>query len=193
MARSRDIAFLFEISALRHVDRTWKHFLHAHAANNAEHTFRMLWIALTLIKFHKGSVDHEKVLKLALMHDIAESRTGDVNYISRRYTKRDDDRALSDMSEGTIHEKELQALFHEYEERKTIESKIVKDADNLDVEIELREMEVTGLVLPKEWRRIRNTRVHKQLYTAAAKRMWKEIEKANPHDWHVHAHTKNKS
>src|SRR6185369_12794021 len=101
--------------------------------------FRVAWIALTLAK-HEGVEDNEKILKLALMHDIAESRTGDVNYLTRQYTKRDEIKAFKDLSFGTIHESEISELSKEYEERKSIESKIVKDADTLDVELELREL-----------------------------------------------------
>ena len=151
----------------------------------AEHIFRVAWIliALTLSK-HEGEGDEGKILKLAIVHDIAESRTGDVNYLTRQYTKRDDKKAFNDIASGTIHELEIFALANEYEERKSVESRIVKDADTLDVELELRELNTKGSLVPKEWKKHRNLYVFPTLYTASAKYFWKSIALANPIDWH---------
>jgi putative hydrolase of HD superfamily len=181
----RDIEFLFELGTLRYIDRTWKQFLSPGVANNAEHVFRVAWIAFTLAKYEKGKVNQEKILKMALLHDITESRTGDVNYLSRQYTKRNEEKAIHDMVEDTVHEKELLALAKEYEERKTLESRIVKDADNLDVELEIRELIEKE---PRIWKTISNSRNKKVLpilYTETAKKFWKNINKSNPHDWHL--------
>lgn len=183
MSARRDTEFLFEISSFRHIDRAWKQFLHPEAANNAEHTFRVCWIALTLARMEKNA-NHETILKLALLHDLGESRAGDLNYINKQYATRDEVQAVHDMSSGTVHEKELRKLFHEYEERETLESKIVKDADNLDVEIELREMEACGAQLPQRWNRGRDREIYARLHTGSAKKLWKEIRKTSPHAWH---------
>lgn len=178
----RDIQFLFEIGSIRRIERTWRQF-GFDASNVAEHIFRVAWIALTLSR-HEGEGDEGKILKLAMTHDIAESRTGDVNYLSRQYTKRDDKKAFNDIALGTIHQSEILALSEEYEERKTIESRIVKDADTLDVELELRELNTKGNLLPREWKKHRYEYVFPTLYTKSAKYFWKSIATANPIDWH---------
>ena len=82
MSMERDIEFIYEVGALRHIDRMWKRFLNADFANNTEHMFRVVWIALIIAK-HEGVKDTGKIVKMAIAHDIAESRTGDVDYISR--------------------------------------------------------------------------------------------------------------
>jgi hypothetical protein len=78
-------------------------------------------------------------------------------------------------------------ILREYEERKSIESKIVKDADNLDIDIELKELEERGSLLPKKWvgfrRRVRN----EKLYTKTAKKIWDLIAKSDPASWHMKA------
>ena len=183
MSARRDTEFLFEISTFRHIDRAWKQFLHPEAANNAEHTFRVCWIAWTLARMEKNA-NHEKILKLALLHDLGESRAGDLNYINKHYATRDEAQAIRDMTSGTAHEAEMRELFEEYEQRKTLESKIVKDADNLDVEIELREMEARGAELPRRWSYGRDREIYTLLHTDSAKKLWKEIRKTSPHAWH---------
>ena len=122
---------------------------------------------------------------MALAHDIAETRTGDVHYLSRQYTKRNEENAMSDILKDTILEHEMVELSKEYEERKTIESKIVKDADNLDVEFELAELRWMGHSLGSVWTKNREKLVYPHLYTKTAKELWKGIAKANPHDWHL--------
>ncbi|MEK7162482.1 MAG: HD domain-containing protein [Patescibacteria group bacterium] len=180
----RDIELLFEISAFRHLDRVWRHFLNPDVANNSEHSFSVVWIALTLAKM-EGVKNHEKILKMSLLHDLPESRCGDVHYLSRQYVIRKEDEAVKDIFKDTVHEKETLKLWREFEERKTPEAKIVKDADNLDVELELREQEYRGHSISKTLRPERNRLLHHRLFTKSAKILWKEIQKANPHDWHL--------
>lgn len=183
---TRDIELIFEISCLRHLDRSWKRFFNPGFANNAEHIFRVTWTAL-IISAREKRGDHEKILKMALLHDIGESRTGDVDYIARQYTTRDDDRAMEHILEGTSLKTEFSLLWKEYEERTSIESQIVKDADTLDVEIDLREAQARGQEIGKLWDKERKERVYPTLYTASARKMWDEIHRQNPHDWHLNA------
>jgi putative hydrolases of HD superfamily len=183
MNKKRDIELLFEIGCFRFVQRTWKRFMNPDVANCAEHTFRVVWIALTVAKYEKN-VNHEKLLKMALMHDLAESRTGDVDYLSRQYTQRNERQAEHDLFSGTVHEDELM-LLEEYAKRESIESKIVKDADILDVELELIETKSRGHSMGTIWTKDRKDKVYPKLYTQSAKKMWEDMHKANPHDWHL--------
>ena len=91
-----DINFLYEIGTIRYIDRMWKRFLNADFENLAEHHFRVAWIALVIAKHEK--VDNtDKILKMALVHDIAESRTGDVDYLSRQYVERNEELGIKDI------------------------------------------------------------------------------------------------
>src|SRR6266516_4117511 len=109
-----DINFLYEMGNIRLIDRVWRRFHHKDFANLAEHHFRVFWIAMAIAAREQG-VDTAKVAKMALLHDIAESRTGDVDYLSRQYTERNEDLAIKDMLAGTSLEKEYLGLIHEYE------------------------------------------------------------------------------
>lgn len=181
----RDLELLYEIGCMRFLQRNWRQFLNADFSNETEHTFRVVWIALILSK-HEGAKDEGKIVRMALVHDIGESRSGDVHYVSRQYTSRDEEKAMDDVLRGTSLEGEMLELWREYEDRKTIEAQIVKDADNLDVDFELREQEAKGETLKKYWEDMRKD-VYERLYTKSAKSMWKEIQASNPHDWHFHA------
>jgi len=180
---SRDIDLLYELGAIRHIDRMWKRFLNADFANNTEHLFRVAWIALVIAK-HEGVANTDKILKMAIAHDIAESRTGDVDYISRQYVKRNEELAINDMLQRTSLQKEFAELWQEYEERKSIESRIVKDADTLDVDMELAERRARGIPLEKEWSKQRAHVRKTQIFTKGAKKISAAIKASNPDDWH---------
>lgn len=184
MSLKRDLEFLYEIGCMRFINRVWVQLLAPNFENNAEHIFRVIWIALIIAKYEKVK-NLDKVVKMALVHDLPESRTGDVHYISRIYTKRREDEAIKDILKDTSLE-EFANIWQEYEERKSIEAKIVKDADNLDVDLELREQEAKGVTLKEAFKEQR-TALARALYTKTAKIIWKEIQKSSPHDWHLNA------
>ncbi|MFO0971785.1 MAG: HD domain-containing protein [Candidatus Saccharimonadales bacterium] len=186
----RDIELLFELGMLRHLPRQWNRFGGINFASLAEHHFRVAWIALLISKYEGG--DNEKILKMALAHDIAESRTNDVDYIARQYTKRNEELALSDMLQDTKLNDEFTELMHEYEERTSLEAKIVKDADNLDVDFELQEQAANGVSIGEVWGDNRKTIVREKLYTETAKNLFDELKKSNPHDWH-HTSPRNRT
>jgi putative hydrolase of HD superfamily len=180
----RDIDFLFEIGTLRYSTRTWNQFLNPGAQNLTEHTLRVIWIALILAK-HEGVTDTGKVIKMALVHDVSESRSVDVNYLSRQYAERFEDDAIHDTLEGTALKDEFLPIWEEYEKKDCMEAKVVKDADSLDVELELKELEAMGNKLGKALLPTRIKVADNRLYTEAARKFWKQIQDADPHNWHM--------
>jgi len=188
MSMERDLEFIYEIGTLRFLQRTWTQLLrNRDMANLAEHSFRVAWTAMTIAKYEDADVG--KVAKMALVHDISESRTGDAHYVSRLYVKRDEARAIRDLLTDTVLGEELVALWNEYEERQTLEAKCVKDADWLDVDIELQEMYAKGEKIAEAhvWHDSREKGVYPKLHTETGKRLWKAFYESNPHDWHLHA------
>lgn len=179
---SRDIEFFYEIGQLRLIKRMWRRFFQSEVANIAEHILRVAWIALAIAKKEKVK-DEGKILKMALVHNIAESRTGEVDYVSKQYAELKKELAIKDMLKDTVLEDDLVDVWKEYEERKSIESKIVKDADNLDVSLELREQEIQ--TASDKFIKPRMKSVKLTLYTKAAKEYWDVIEKSDVHDWHA--------
>ncbi len=180
----RDLELMFEISAFRNLPRAWVHWLSPHAANHAEHSFRVALYAL-MISFAEKKGNHEKILKMALLHDLPESRCTDVDHLQRQYVKRDEELAIKDMFAQTVLEKEAAKLLKEYKERKTIEAQIVKDADLIDVDIEFREIITAGSVMHKKHLSKRRVGVVTKMYTKTARALFDQIHKADPNDWHL--------
>ena len=114
---NRDVDFLYELGALRLIDRQWRRFHSQNFANLADHHFRVAWIALVIAAREGGQIDTGKIVKMALVHDIAESRTGDVDYLSRQYVTKDEAGAARDMMDETSVGEEFLALLEEYEKR----------------------------------------------------------------------------
>ncbi len=157
--------------------------MNADFANVSEHTLRVAWIAIILAE-REGVKDIGKLLKMALVHDIAESRTGDVNYLSRQYTERKESNAIGDILKNTAIEKEFIELWKECDKKETLEAKIIKDADNLDVDFELKEQFSKGNTIGSTFKEIREHVGNSKLYTESAKKLWKELLDSDPHEWH---------
>lgn len=181
----KDIHFLYEVGSMRFIDRTWKQFMRMTMANNAEHSFRVAWLALLMA--HQEGADEGKVLKMALMHDLSETRTGDTNYVSRMYTTRDDESAYADIFSGTSVAQDMLALAYEYKERVSLESSIVKDADNLEVDFEIQESIAAGNTLGEQWIAGRRAGVRPKLFTDTARKLFDQIYESNPAAWHLTA------
>jgi putative hydrolase of HD superfamily len=181
----RDLEFLFEIGSLRNVQRLWRQHFGMDVANDLEHTIRVVWLALIMARMEKVK-NEEKVMKMALIHDIPETRTADHGHVHKSYVTSDEDKAAHDIFMGTSLAN-LEDLLHEYKLRKSVESKIVKDADNLDVDFELRELLEKGSTLPKKWLPGRKIVRKEKLYTKSAKQIWDLLQKTDSADWHISA------
>lgn len=181
---ARDLEFLYEIGCLRHIQRTWKQFLNPDFQNLSEHILRVIWISLVLARY-EGVKNTEKIIKMALIHDLSESRSVDSHYISRQYVERFEEEALEDTLHETAVREEFMAIWKEYEERDSIEAKIVKDADTLDVDLELKEQEFRGVRLGEDTFDGRQYVAQTKLYTETAREFFYAIQESNPNDWHV--------
>src|SRR3989344_2742241 len=183
MKSDRNIDFLYEIGSLRNIPRAWQQILTGKVQNISEHLFRVTMIAWMIAVAEKA--DTEKVIKIALIHDVSESRTGDIAFMHRDYVVRHEELAETDIFKDTLLEKEAKNLLKEYMDRMSLEAKIVKDADNLDVDFELKELSKIGdsgaMGMQKQHRQ---TIRAKKLYTKIAKKMWDDIQKINPNSWH---------
>jgi putative hydrolase of HD superfamily len=185
----RDLDLLYEVSAMRFIDRNWVQFHRPNVANVAEHSFRVAWIA-QILALGEGA-DVGRVLQMALMHDVGKSRAGDGHWMNRMYMKRDEAKAIADTTYATSVEQQAKALWNEFKSGETLEAKIVKDADNIDVDIEFRERR-------EDWHfartedDIRRKVYETKLQTASAKQLWEQIQTSDPHDWYVRIyHTPN--
>lgn len=155
-------------------------------ANVLEHTLRVVWLALIIARKERVK-NEEKILKMALVHDIAETRTTDLSYIQKVYVDPNEDKSAHDLLEGTEVQDFYSGILQEYKKRESIEAKIVKDADNLDVDLEMKELEERGSKLPKKWVKFREMIRNKKLYTESAKGLWDTLQTVDAANWHITA------
>lgn len=182
MANDRDLDFLYEVGCLRNMDRVWVQFHRPNVANVAEHIMRVAWIAQVLAA--REGADAGKVVRMALVHDLGKSRAGDGHWMNRPYMKRDETKAIAATAAGTSVEADANELWAEFKAAKTLEAQIVKDADNLDVDLEMHERR-------GEWHfataseKLRKHVFEQKLFTQSAKDLWQEIQDSDPHRWYV--------
>ncbi len=135
----KDIAnFLFEVGMLARTPRSGFHFLGTGKQSVAEHVNRTVFIAYTLAQLD-GTVDTLKVLKMALLHDISETRISDLNHIHQKYVERKEHSAVQDISDSVPFGVDILNTLGEYEKRESKESILVKDSDILEWIISLKE------------------------------------------------------
>ena len=142
--------FLFEVGMLKRTPRSGWQFLGTGSESVADHVFRATMIAFVLGRMD-GTVDADKVLRLALVHDLPETRTGDLNYVNQKYVRADEARAAADLSEGLPFSDELSDLLTEYREEKTPEAVLAHDADQLEMLLQLKEHMDGGSPSAEDW------------------------------------------
>lgn len=142
--------FLFEMGMLKRTPRTGWQFLGSGEESVAEHVFRATMIAYVLARL-SGQVDADRVVRMALFHDLSESRTGDLNYLNQKYVRADEARATEDMTRGLPFGEEIQSLAAEFRAQATPEAVLVKDADNIEMLLQLKEHQDVGNKNAEEW------------------------------------------
>lgn len=142
--------FLFEIGMLKRTPRTGWQFLGSGRESVAEHSFRAAIIAYTLAQL-EGNVDAPKVLQMALFHDLPESRTGDLNYVNQKYVQVDEAKAVDDLTSGLPFGGDIAGLLEEFRAQLTAEAVIVRDADHLEMLLQLKEHLDVGNQNAEEW------------------------------------------
>lgn len=84
-----------------------------------------------------AQVDGELALRMALLHDAAEARTGDVPLPSKTAAVREALAALEDDVFSELLPRRYLALHREAEERKSLEARIVKAADRIQLMVKV--------------------------------------------------------
>jgi len=142
--------FLFEAGMLKRTPRTGFQFLGSGAESVAEHIFRTVYIGFVL--GHLASdVDKDKLLKMCLFHDLPESRTGDLNYVNKKYVKADEIKAVNDLADTLPFGDEIRELIFEFMEGESPEAKLAYDADQLEMIVALKEYKDLGNTYAEEW------------------------------------------
>jgi putative hydrolase of HD superfamily len=176
--KARIVDFLHEAMMLKRTPRTGYQFLGHGRENVAEHSFGAAIMAFTLAQMN-GQADLGKTMKLALFHDLPEARTGDLNYMNKRYASMDEDKAMADAAEGLPFGPVLRELWAEWRAGETLEAQLAADADQLDMVLELRRLRTLGSDQAEDWLFY----AHKRLKSQEGKALFDEIINADPNRW----------
>jgi putative hydrolase of HD superfamily len=94
-------------------------------------------------------VNFEKLLRMALLHDWAESRVGDMprtatNYFGAEARQKAEASAFRDIVSSLRESRSYLELYEDYEHRSSLEAKLVKAADVIDLLIQVLALERAG-------------------------------------------------
>ena len=146
---------LIELQRLKRLERTgWTlRGLPNGTESVASHSFGVCVAAMMLadeVKARGLEINCERVLRMALLHDWAETRVGDMpktatGYFGAEVRKSAETSAFADIVAGIgSTESSYQELYKDYEERVSLEARLVKAADVIDLLVQAYALERSG-------------------------------------------------
>lgn len=149
------LATLIELQRLKRLDRTgWTLRGQPNGTESvAAHSFGVSITAMLLadeIQARGVELDAEQVLRMALIHDWAETRVGDIpktatGYFGAELRKHAELNAFRDIiaGAGKVSQK-YESLYRDYEQRSSVEARLVKAADVIDLLLQTYALERAG-------------------------------------------------
>jgi putative hydrolase of HD superfamily len=149
------LSTLIELQRLKRLERTgWTlRGLPNGTESVGSHSFGVCVTAMMLadeVRARGLEVDCERVLRMALLHDWAETRVGDLpktatNYFGADARSRAETLAFADIVSGSgAAETSYKDLYHAYEQRSSLEARLVKAADVIDLLVQALALERAG-------------------------------------------------
>lgn len=149
--------------------------------NNAMHIFKLSFLVMLISPYLKKDIDYTKMLELALVHDIAEGKTGDytvANQLANPELKKEkhlkEEQAIKELKNmlPTPLNKKVYDLFNEYEKKETLESKIVSMLDKLEANLQANQYHDGDV---RYWKKCENGQEYYKM-ASQKKPMIKEID-----------------
>jgi len=148
------LSTLIELQRLKRLDRTgWTlRGLPNGTESVAAHSFGVSVTAMLLADrcIAQGlTVNVEKVMRIALLHDWAEVRVGDMPrtakmYFGKEVTRKAETGAFADIVTTLNDKSEYLDLYEDYESRMSLEARLVKAADVIDLLVQVLALERAG-------------------------------------------------
>ncbi|MFO7569391.1 MAG: HD domain-containing protein [Smithellaceae bacterium] len=170
--------FLFETGMLSKTPRSGYQFLGSGRESVAEHILRTVFVGYVLCKLDE-SLDEPRVLKMCVLHDLPEARTGDMNYVNKKYVDVDEAKAVRELTEGLSFGGDIRQSIDEFNTKETREAKTVRDADQIALILQLKEYGDLGNKYADEW----ITYAIKRLTTDAGKKLADRILQTDSSRW----------
>lgn len=115
----------------------------------ADHCFGVVFLTHFLVPLVNAKLDRNKAVSIAIVHEIGETRVGDIPYVALKYFQNKDEMetmaindVLSPLGEN-ITEESLR-LFREFEDGTSLEGRFVKAIDKLEMLVTAAEYEKAG-------------------------------------------------
>lgn len=175
------VNIVFEAAVVKRLHRTGWQILGGHEEGVGEHSFMTAVISYFLAKKKQANI--ATVLTMAIFHDFHEARTGEVDKLAKFYITRHEDRANTDIFSGI--DADLLATLETYEEKKSIESRIVYESNIIAFLVELKLLTERGHTHTQEWfdgnaKRLRmpeSIDLAEQIRTTDSQAWWTSIRK----------------
>jgi putative hydrolase of HD superfamily len=169
---------LFEANHLKKIPRSGFSFLGVGKESVAEHSFSATFIAYLLSKI-EPEADPLRLLTMCLLHDLPESRIGDINYVQKKYVAVDESEALKDSCGAMPFGNDIEALISEFNKGDSLEAKLAGDADQIALIVELKILADIGYHPPQKWLSL----VLDRIKTTAGKALTESILKTDWDEW----------
>ncbi|MCX6777700.1 MAG: HD domain-containing protein [Candidatus Micrarchaeota archaeon] len=172
--------FLFELGSIKRLPRSgWLTVGIQNPETVAEHVYRTAVIGMLLAR-EEGACEF-KVVRMCLLHDLHEGRTADLHTAARRYAKIDVKKTTGEIFSDKKFEfgREFFELCGEFENGKTTEAIVARDADRLECLVQAKEYLDLGNKYAADW----IMGAGKLLKTKTAKEWAKGIAKRDSNAW----------
>jgi putative hydrolase of HD superfamily len=168
----------------------WRRFGIEHGESISDHMYRMAIMTLVAPPSLTAKLDIAKCTKMALIHDMAEALVGDItprdNVLKPEKSRREAEtmeylcKRLLGKVNGGLNGEEIQAVWQEYEDGETAESKFVHDVDKIELMHQMVEYERShgGRISLAEF-----ARVAKRIELPEVRGWWEEIMKERDEYW----------
>jgi len=170
--------FLFEVGMLSKTPRSGYQFLGSGKESVAEHILRTVFVGYALCKMNPA-LDEFRVLKMCALHDLPEARTGDMNYVNKKYVDVDEEKAVHELTEHLFFGDDIKSILDEFNEKKSQEAITVRDADQIALILQLKEYGDLGNKYSEEW----ICYARQRLSTEAGKKLAEKIIQTDSANW----------
>jgi putative hydrolases of HD superfamily len=170
--------FLFEVGMLGKTPRSGYQFLGSGKESVAEHVLRTIFVGYALCKMNR-ELDEFRVIKMCAMHDLPEARTGDMNYVNKKYVDVDEEKAVRELTEHLFFGEDIKECIDEFNRKETKESRAARDADQIAFILQLKEYGDLGNKYAEEW----IDYALQRLSTEEGKKLAEKIIKTDSSSW----------
>lgn len=170
--------FLFEVGMLSKTPRSGYQFLGSGKESVAEHVLRTIFVGYALCKMD-SELDEFRVLKMCALHDLPEARTGDMNYVNKKYVSVDEEKAVRELTADIPFGEDIKAFIDEFNRKETKEAQAVRDADQIALILQLKEYGDLGNKYSEEW----ISYALQRLSTTCGKELARKIVQTDSSNW----------